>query len=74
MTHTIPQRISGSQDFKLSLRVRKPVRNALIRLSQGEKVILEMKMPKAIPAEMIQIPVKAEKLSREKDLEVSVVW
>ncbi|MCI9163890.1 MAG: FAD-dependent oxidoreductase [Lachnospiraceae bacterium] len=74
VTHTIPQRISGSQDFKLSLRVRKPVRNALIRLSQGEKVILEKKMPKAIPAEMIQIPVKAEKLSREKDLEVSVVW
>ena len=74
VTHTIPQRISGSQDFKLSLRVRKPVRNALIRLSQGEKVILEKKVPKAIPAEMIQIPVKAEKLSREKDLEVSVVW
>lgn len=74
VTHTIPQRISGSQDFKLSLRVRKPVRNALIRLSQGEKVILEKKMPKAIPAEMIQIPVKAEKLGREKDLEVSVLW
>ncbi len=74
VTHTIPQRISGSQDFKLSLRVRKPVRNALIRLSQGEKVILEKKMSKAIPAEMIQIPVKAEKLGREKDLEVSVLW
>lgn len=74
VTHTIPQRISGSQDFKLSLRVRKPVKNAVIRLSQGGNVILEKKMPKAIPAEMIQIPVKAEKLSREKDLEVSVVW
>ena len=74
VTHTIPQKISGGEDFKLSLRVRKPVKNAVIRLSQGGNVILEKKMPKAIPAEMIQIPVKAEKLSREKDLEVSVVW
>lgn len=74
VTHTIPQKISGTEDFKLSLRVRKPVRNARIRLSQGENIVLEKKMPKAIPAEMIQIPVKAEKLDREKDLEVSVIW
>lgn len=74
VTHTIPQKISGGEDFKLSLRVRRPVRNAIIRLSQGGEVILEKKMPKAIPAEMIQIPVKAGKLNKEKDLEVSVVW
>lgn len=74
VTHTIPQRISGGQDFKLSLRVRKPVKNAVIRLSQGENVILEKKMPKAIPAEMIQLPVKAEKLDSKKDLEVRVIW
>lgn len=74
VTHTIPQRISGTEDFKLSLRVRKPVKNACIRLSQSGDVILEKKMPKAIPAEMIQIPVKAEKLNREEDLEVSVIW
>ena len=74
MTHTIPQKISGTEDFKLSLRVRRPVRNACIRLSQGENIVLEKKMLKVIPAEMIQIPVKAEKLRREKDLEVSVIW
>lgn len=74
VTHTIPQKISGTEDFKLSLRVRRPVRNACIRLSQGENIVLEKKMLKVIPAEMIQIPVKAEKLSREKDLEVSVIW
>lgn len=74
VTHTIPQRISGTEDFKLSLRVRKPVKNARIRLSQSGNVILEKKMPKAIPAEMIQIPVKAEKLNRKEDLEVSVIW
>ncbi len=74
VTHTIPQKISGTEDFKLSLRVRRPVRNACIRLSQGENIVLEKKMLRVIPAEMIQIPVKAEKLSREKDLEVSVIW
>lgn len=74
VTHTIPQKISGTEDFKLSLRVRKPVRNACIRLSQGKNIVLEKKMLKVIPAEMIQIPVKAEKLRREKDLEVSVIW
>ncbi len=74
VTHTIPQRISGTEDFKLSLRVRKPVKNAVIRLSQNGNVVLEKKMPKAIPAEMIQIPVKAGALSKKDDLEVSVVW
>lgn len=74
VTHAIPQKISGGEDFKLSLRVRRPVKNAFIRLSQNGNIILEKKMPKAIPAEMIQIPVKARKLNKESDLEVSVVW
>jgi len=74
VTHTIPQRISGTEDFQLSLRVRKPVKRCTIRLSQNGNVVLEKKLPKAIPAEMIQLPVRAEKLSREGDLEVSVLW
>ena len=74
VTHTIPQKISGTEDFRLSLRVRKPVKKCTIRLSQNGQVVLEKKMPKAIPAEMIQIPVKAEKLSQTGDLEVSVLW
>lgn len=74
VTHTIPQKISGTKDFILSLRVRKPLTNAVIRLSQNGTVVLEKKMPKAIPAEMIQIPVKAKKLKENGDLEVSVLW
>lgn len=73
VTHTIPQKISGTEDFKLSMRVRKPVKKCTIRLSQNGQVVLEKRMPKAIPAEMIQIPVKAAKLSKTGDLEVSVV-
>lgn len=73
VTHTIPQRISGTQDFNLSLRVRRPMKDCVIRLIQGEQIILEKRMKKAIPAEMIQIPVKAVKLDIEHDLEVKVV-
>lgn len=73
VTHTIPQKISGTEDFKLSMRVRKPVKKCAIRLSQNGQVVLEKRMSKAIPAEMIQIPVKAVKLSKTGDLEVSVV-
>lgn len=74
VTHTIPQKISGEADFKLSMRVRKPVKSCTIRLSQNGKTVLEKKMKKAIPAEMVQLPVKAEKLEKNGNLEVSVVW
>ena len=74
VTHTIPQKISGEADFKLSMRVRRPMKNCTIRLSQGGRTVLEKKMRKAIPAEMIQIPVKADKLDKNSNLEVSVVW
>ncbi|RGY99036.1 FAD-dependent oxidoreductase [Clostridium sp. AM58-1XD] len=74
VTHTIPQRISGQEDFKLSMRVRKPVKDCVIRLSQSGKTILEKKMKRAIPAEMIQITVKAEMLNQKDRLEVSILW
>lgn len=74
VTHTIPQRISGREGFRLSLRVRRPVKNCTIRLSQNGQTVLEKRMPRAIPAEMVQIPVAAEKLAQTGDLEVSIVW
>ena len=74
VTHTIPQKISGTSDFKLSLRVRRPIKNCRIRLVQGGETVCERKMAKAIPAEMIQIPVKAARLKKGEDLEVKVEW
>lgn len=74
VTHTIPQRISGTEDFKLSLRVRRPMKACKLCLTQNGRVVLEKKLPKAIPAEMIQLPVKAEKLEPTGDLEVKVLW
>ena len=60
--HTIPQKISGKNDFVLSMRVRKPLKNPTIEITQDDKVIKSVKMKKAIPAEMIQIEVSKENI------------
>lgn len=73
ITHTIPQRISGENDFTLSLRVRRPMKDCRIELVQGGRTILKKSMKKAIPAEMIQIPVKAGLLNETENLEVKVI-
>ena len=70
--HVIPQRISGTRDFTLSLRVRQPLKAVTLTVTQNGREVLRRKFPKALPAEMIQLPVKAEKLDTSGDLEVSV--
>ena len=70
--HVIPQRISGTRDFTLSLRVRKPLNNVSIVVRQDGREVMRRKMLKALPAEMIQLTVKAEKLTDNADLEVCV--
>ena len=72
MGHVIPQHISGSRDFTLSLRVRRPLTNISVVLRQDGREILRKRMRKALPAEMIQIPVQAAKLDQAHDLEVTV--
>ena len=70
--HVIPQRFSGARSFTLSLRVRTPLQNVSVVLRQNGREVLRKKMRKALPAEMIQLSVKAEKLSPEGNLEVVV--
>lgn len=72
VTHTVPHRISGSVGFKLSLRVREPRENCTIEVFQGNWVIGMRRMKRAIPAEMIQIPIGADKLNTEQGLEVRI--
>ena len=69
--HVIPQRFSATRSFTLSLRVRQPLKDVSIVVRQGEKEVLRKKMRKALPAEMIQLPIKAEKLIPGVELEVS---
>lgn len=70
--HTIPQKISGEQDVRLSMRVRSLIKDCRIVVRQNGVEIASKKMKKALPAEMIQIPVKAEKITTKDNLEVMV--
>lgn len=70
--HTIPQRISGENDFVLSMRVRKPIKNAVIEVLQDDNIIKVVKMKKAIPAEMIQIEINKDYIKTKSDLKVVV--
>ena len=72
INHTVPQRISGTEDCCLSLRVNRPFKDCVLVVSQNEKEIARKKMKKALPAEMIHIDLKAEKLENKGDLEVKV--
>ena len=60
--HTIPQKVSGKNDFSLSLRVRNHYRDCRIVVRQNGVEVAAKKMKKAIPAEMIQFKVSAAKL------------
>lgn len=70
--HTIPQKISGTKDITLSMRPSRQFRDAAVVVSQNGTVIARKKMKKAIPAEMIELPIKKEMLSDKGDLEVSI--
>jgi len=70
INHTVPQKISGKNGFTLSLRVSRPLAGCEIQVLQNGRVIQSKKMKKAIPAEMIQIPVRRESLSGNGNLEV----
>ena len=72
INHTVPQRISGTEDCCLSLRVNRPFKDCVLVVSQNGKEIARKKMKKALPAEMIHIDLKAEKLENKGDLEVKV--
>ncbi len=73
INHTIPQKISGKNDFVLSLRVSAPLKDAEIRVTQGGKLIASKKMKKAMPAEMIHIPIKASDLCENENLKVQAL-
>lgn len=70
--HTIPQKISGENDFVLSMRVRKPIKNAEIEILQDDNIVRTIKMKKAIPAEMIQIEINKDNIKSKSDLKVVV--
>ena len=72
--HTIPQKISGTENVRLSLRVRAPFRDGSILVRQNGREVVRKPMKKALPAEMIWLEVPADRLDRQGDLEVCAEW
>ena len=72
INHTIPQRISGTKDFVLSMRVKKPRRDCKIDLEQDGEVIKSFKFKKVIPAEMIQINILKEDIKSQGEIKVEI--
>lgn len=73
ISHTVPQKISGTQDISLSLRVSRKLENCSIFIRQGNEILDVKQMKKALPAEMIQIPIRAVSVRGPEEIEVSVV-
>lgn len=70
--HTVPQRVSGKRDFRLSLRVRQPQRNARLVVKQGERILARKKIVNALPANMIELTVLCREMAAEGEIEVSL--
>ena len=70
--HTVPQRISGQKDFTLSLRVRRPLQNCRITVTQNRRTIRALNLKKAVPAQMIQLRIESGKIGAAGDLKVAV--
>ncbi|MDR1726349.1 MAG: FAD-dependent oxidoreductase [Acidobacteriota bacterium] len=69
--YTLPQSVSGGQDFILSMRVTAPWRDRTVVVRNGEKSIRK-KMVRLHPAEMIRVKVGKEVASGGNAMEVSV--
>ena len=59
VSYTVPQRVSGQQDVTVSFRPRRPMQNCIFEVWQDETLLAKKRVPKALPAVMVHIPVKA---------------
>ncbi len=73
INHTVPMMVSGTRDVTISMRVGRKFENCTIEVRQGEKVLAKKYLKKALPAEMIQIPVKKETFEGEQEVEVRIL-
>lgn len=68
--YTVPQHISGSADVKLSFRVKRPMKDCEIHILQNGTVIKKKKLRNALPAQMIQIDLKATDIISTNEIKV----
>ena len=72
--HVLPQNISaaGGQKLTLSMRSNRKFDACRVEVVQNGAVVQAKRLPKAIPAEMLQISIPKEKLAPTGDLEVRI--
>lgn len=70
--HIIPQSVSGEKNFRMSLRVKRPMGRCRVVVSQGDTTVKSTVVPNAIPAEMIQFDIDAGNILSKEKIEVSV--
>ncbi len=70
--YTVPQRIAHEGDVEVYFRVADVYRDATIKVSDGEKVILSRKKLKFAPGEMESVTLKADKLEGVENLHFSI--
>jgi NADPH-dependent 2,4-dienoyl-CoA reductase/sulfur reductase-like enzyme len=70
--HTVPQKISGTENVVVTLRVRAPQKDAEIVIRQGKAMVARKRVRNALPANMIEIHLLKDQLTGGQDLEVSV--
>ena len=68
--YTVPQKISGQQDVTLSFRPRKPMDNCRFEVWQDGICIAKKRVPKALPAIMVHIPIRKTALVSQAPLKV----
>ncbi len=70
--YTVPQRIAHEGDVEVYFRVADVYRDATIKVSDGERVILSRKKLKFAPGEMESVTLKADKLEGVEKLHFSI--
>ncbi|MBW2709156.1 MAG: FAD-dependent oxidoreductase [Deltaproteobacteria bacterium] len=70
--YVLPQQVSGTSDFTLSLRVTEPSRGRAVWVREGDRKVARKKLVRLHPAEMIRVKIKKDKLENARKLEVSV--
>lgn len=70
--YTVPQRITAEGDVDVYFRVADVYREATLKISDGERVILSKKKPKFAPGEMESVKLSADKLKDVENLRFSL--
>lgn len=71
--YAVPQKVSGTKDFTMYFRVNRPMEDTLLSICQGGVKVIEKKIRKAIPAEMVKVKISKDALNDSLPLEVKLI-